>query len=151
MKLDAENAFMGNLSIRDMLKKTAGIVLNSIKFKETSIIVKIFTRELGLKSYLVNGVRTQSKTNKIAHYQPLTILDLIVYEKINTGLNRIAEARLLRNHQLISFEFTRIGIALFVTEVISKSIYENYQNESLFDFLENSIVNLSEPFKCIFV
>jgi DNA repair protein RecO (recombination protein O) len=145
MKLDAENAFMGNLSIRDMLKKTAGIVLNSIKFKETSIIVKIFTRELGLKSYLVNGVRTQSKTNKIAHYQPLTILDLIVYEKINTGLNRIAEARLLRNHQLISFEFTRIGIALFVTEVISKSIYENYQNESLFDFLENSIEELNHP------
>jgi DNA repair protein RecO (recombination protein O) len=128
-----------------MLKKTAGIVLNSIKFKETSLIVKIFTRELGLKSYLINGVRTQSKSSKIALYQPLTCLELVVYDKANVGLNRLSEARLSYNNQLISFDFSRTGIALFVTEVIAKSIYENYQNESLFDFLENSVHILDHP------
>lgn len=128
-----------------MLRKTSGIVLNAIKFKETSLIVKIFTREIGLKSYLIHGVRSQSKSSKIALYQPLTLLDLIVYDKANTSLCRIKEARLLRNHQLISFEFTRTGIALFVTEVISKSIYENYQNDSLFDFLEQSVGQLDHP------
>jgi len=128
-----------------MLKKTTGIVLSSIKFKETSIIVKIFTRELGLKSYLIHGVRSQSKSSKIALYQPLTLLDLVVYDKANAGLNRISEARLLRNNHLISFEFTRTGIALFITEVITKSIYENYQNESLFDFLEKSVEELDHP------
>ncbi len=127
-----------------MLKKTTGIVLNAIKFKETSIIVKIFTREIGLKAYLVNGVRTQSKSSKVAFYQPLTLLDLVVYDKTNSGLNRISETRLLRSNQLISFEFTRTGIALFITEVISKSIYENYQNEALFDFLELSIIELDQ-------
>ncbi|MFT4854921.1 MAG: DNA repair protein RecO (recombination protein O) [Algoriphagus sp.] len=128
-----------------MLKKTSGIVLNVIKFKETSLIVKIFTRELGLKSYLINGVRTQSKSSKMALYQPLTCLDMVVYDKTNAGLNRISEARLSHNNQLISFEFSRTGIALFVTEVIAKSIYENYQNESLFDFLESSVHELNHP------
>lgn len=128
-----------------MLKKTSGIVLNSIKFKETSLIVKIFTRELGLKSYLINGVRTQSKSSKMALYQPLTCLDMVVYDKANAGLNRISEARLSHNNQLISFEFSRTGIALFVTEVIAKSIYENYQNENLFDFLESSVHELNHP------
>lgn len=132
-------------SVLAMLKKTSGIVLNSIKFKETSLIVKIFTRELGLKSYLINGVRTQSKSSKMALYQPLTCLDMVVYDKANVGLNRISEARLLHNNQLISFEFSRTGIALFVTEVIAKSIYENYQNENLFDFLENSVLELDHP------
>lgn len=128
-----------------MLKKTSGIVLNSIKFKETSLIVKIFTRELGLKSYLINGVRTQSKSSKMALYQPLACLDMVVYDKTNAGLNRISEARLSHNNQLLSFEFSRIGIALFVTEVIAKSIYENYQNENLFDFLESSVHELNHP------
>jgi DNA repair protein RecO (recombination protein O) len=122
-----------------MLKKTTGIVLSSIRYKESSIIVKIFTRDLGLKSYLVNGVRSQAKNSKIALYQPLTILELVVYDKENSGLQRISEARLHRANQLIPFDFTRTGLALFMTEVISRSIYENYQNESLFDFLSESI------------
>ncbi len=125
-----------------MLKKTAGIVLSSIRYKETSIIVKIFTRELGLKSYLVNGVRTQGNKSKIALYQPMTLLDLVVYNKETSGLQRISEARLHRPHQLIPFDFTRTGLALFMTEVISRSIYENYQNESLFDFIQESICHL---------
>ncbi|SFU02620.1 DNA replication and repair protein RecO [Algoriphagus locisalis] len=125
-----------------MLKKTQGIVLSAIRYKETSIIVKIFTRELGLKSYLVNGVRTQGNKSKIALYQPLTLLDLVVYDKDNGGLQRISEAQLHSAHQLIPFDFTRTGIALFITEVISKSIYENYQNESLFDFLKECVEHL---------
>lgn len=125
-----------------MLKKTQGIVLSAIRYKETSIIVKIFTRELGLKSYLVNGVRTQGNKSKIALYQPLTLLDLVVYNKDNGGLQRISEAQLHRANQRIPFDFTRTGIALFITEVISKSIYENYQNESLFEFLKECIIHL---------
>ncbi len=125
-----------------MLKKTQGIVLSSIRYKESSIIVKIFTRELGLKAYLVNGVRTQGNKSKIALYQPLTLLDLVVYDKESTGLQRISEAQLHRPQQLIPFDFTRTGIALFITEVISKSIYENYQNESLFDFLKKCVLDL---------
>ncbi|MBC6366280.1 DNA repair protein RecO [Algoriphagus sp. AK58] len=125
-----------------MLKKTAGIVLNYLRYGDTSIIVKIFTRELGLKSYLVNGVRTQGKGSKIALYQPLTMLDLVVYDKENAGLQRISEAKIVHPHRLIPFDFARTSIALFMTEVINRSIYEGYQNEWLFDFLEESVLVL---------
>lgn len=121
-----------------MLKKTRGIVLSSLKYKETSIIVKIFTRELGLKSYLVNGVRSQGKGSKMALYQPLTLIDLVVYDKENSGLQRISEAKLSLPYQRIPFDFQRTAVALFMTEVINRSLYENYQNEFLFDFLEES-------------
>jgi len=127
-----------------MIKKTSGIVLNSLKYKETSIIVKIFTRELGLKSYLVHGVRSQGKGSKMALYQPLTLVDLVVYDKENAGLQKISEAKLKIPYQRIPFDFQRTGVALFMTEVISRSIYENYQNEFLFDFLEESIQVLDQ-------
>jgi DNA repair protein RecO (recombination protein O) len=131
-----------------MILKTSGIVLNSIRYGDTSIIVKIFTRELGLKSYLVNGVRKMGKGSKIALYQPLTLLDLVVYEKENAGLQRISEAKLQRPHQRIPFDISRTSIALFMTEVIGRSIYENYQNEGLFDFYSDSVAVLDqEPTK----
>ena len=84
------------------------------------------------------------KGSKIALYQPLTLLDLVVYEKENAGLQRISEAKLQRAHQRIPFEFSRTSIALFMTEVISRSIYENYQNEGLFDFYSESVVILDQ-------
>ena len=125
-----------------MLKKTAGIVLSHIKYKDSSIVVRIFTRELGLKAYLVNGVRSLGKGSKIALYQPLTLLDLVVYDKENSGLQRISEAKIKHPQRLIPFEMTRTSLALFSTEVISRSVLEGSQNEELFDFLVESIATL---------
>ena len=85
------------------------------------------------------------KSSKMALYQPLTLLDLVVYDKENSGLQRISEAKLQRAHQRIPFEFSRTSIALFMTEVINRSIYENYQNEGLFDFLSESVIILDQP------
>ena len=125
-----------------MLKKTKGIVISYIRYKETSIIVKVFTRDLGLKSYIINGVRSSTGKSKMALYQPLTQLDLVVYDKEGAGLNRVSEAKLHLPYQLIPFDFIRSGIAMFVAEALAKSIYENYQNEHLYDFLESALVHL---------
>src|SRR5690348_3612929 len=55
-----------------MLHKTKGIVLRSVKYGETSLVVTIFTELFGLQSYLVNGVRTVPKkgTAKANLFQP---------------------------------------------------------------------------------
>ncbi|QDH78792.1 DNA repair protein RecO [Echinicola soli] len=129
-----------------MIKKTQGIVIHYIKFRESSIIVKIFTRDLGLKSYIVNGVRSARSKSKMALYQPLSLLDLVVYDKENASINRISEVKLAYPFQRIPFDFYRSGVAMFVGEILSKSIYENYQNEYLFDFIYQSVTFLdSEP------
>jgi len=74
-----------------MLYKTKGIVINFIKYKESSIIVHILTNKFGMQSYIVNGVRSFKGTQKIALYQPLTILDLVVYKNEKRDLQRISE------------------------------------------------------------
>ena len=125
-----------------MLQKTQGIVLHYIKYREASIIVRIYTRELGLKAYVVNGVRSAKPQSKIALYQPLTLLDMVVYDKEGASLHRISEAKLAHSFQRIPFDFYRSGVAMFVGEVVGKAIYENYQNDGLFDFLKASIIYL---------
>lgn len=125
-----------------MLKKTQGIVINYIKYRETSIIVKIFTRELGLKTYVVNSVRSPKSKSKIAFYQPITLLDLVVYDKEGASINRISEVKLTYAFHRIPFDFYRSGVAMFVGEVLSKAIFENYQNKNLYDFLQEAITCL---------
>jgi len=48
-----------------MLVSTEAISLNYIKYSETSIIVKCFTKSNGLKSYLLKGIRTSKKKKLI--------------------------------------------------------------------------------------
>jgi len=76
-----------------MLHKTKGIVLNYIKYSDTSIIAKIYTEAFGLQSYIVNSVRSSKAKNKIALFQPLTLLEMVVYHKNHQGLQRISEMR----------------------------------------------------------
>lgn len=128
-----------------MIRKTEGIVISCIRYRETSVIVKIFTREVGLKSYIINGVRKAGNKSKIGLYQPMTILDLVVYEKEGAGLQRISETKISQPFQLIPFDFRKTGIALFIAEAISKSVYENYQNEWLFDWMKKCLLHLDLP------
>ncbi|MDN5203337.1 DNA repair protein RecO [Fulvivirgaceae bacterium BMA10] len=125
-----------------MLHKTRGIVLNYIKYRETSIIVKIFTELFGLNSYIVNGVRSAKAKNKIALYQPLTILDLVVYHKKNTGLNRISEIKCSEPLMDIPINIKKSSIALFITDLLNKTIKENDENVELFEFLYQSVLVL---------
>jgi len=122
-----------------MIKKTRGIVISYIKYRDTSIITRIFTRDLGLKSYIVNGIRSSKSKPKMALYQPLTLLDLVVYDREGNSLHHISEAKLDYAFQKVPFDFHRSGIALFMVEILGKCIFDDYQNTELFDFLFEAV------------
>ena len=58
---------------------TPALVLHTTQYKETSVIAKIFTRQLGVRSYILKGVRKGGSRTKQNLLQPLSYLDLVVY------------------------------------------------------------------------
>ena len=62
-----------------MLHKTRGIVLHSVKYSETSLIVKTYTEAFGIQSYMVKGVRSHRSKMRPILFQPLTLLDMVVW------------------------------------------------------------------------
>ena len=93
-----------------MLQKTRGIALSFIKYRDTSIIAKIFTEEFGMQSYIVNGVRSKSAKTKIALFQPLTLLELVVYHNKKKEIHRISEIKCFRNfHSFLCWRRYSVG------------------------------------------
>lgn len=125
-----------------MLQKTRGIVLNYLKYGESSIIVRVYTESFGLQSYIVNGVRSAKSKNKIALFQPLTLLDMVVYHREQAQLQRIKEMKCEEPFRSLPFEFRKSGIALFMTEVLVKSVKQEEENAALFEFLHHAIMLL---------
>lgn len=124
-----------------MLYKTRGIVLNYIKYKDTSIIVKIYTEEFGLQSYVQNGVRSSNaKINKMSLFQPLLILDMVVYHKNGRDLHRISELKPAYIYQTFHSDVKKITVATFITEILVKCLREEIKNEDMFSFIHNSLI-----------
>jgi DNA repair protein RecO (recombination protein O) len=118
--------------------KTRGVVFRFTKYGDTSIIVTIFTEVFGLQTYIVNSVRTKSSKSKIALYQPLTLLDLVVYHKDNASILRIKEIQVAYHYKTISTDIRKSAIAMFLNEIVNKAVKEQSHTEDLCQFFFES-------------
>ena len=83
--------------------KTKAIVISSVKYQEKSLIVKCFTLSDGLKSYFVRDAFSSRKSSqKIAYFQPLTILEIEAVHKNKGTLENFKEIKLAYNYQNIN-------------------------------------------------
>ena len=124
-----------------MLIKTRGIVFSYLKYRETSIIARIYTERLGVQSYVVNGVRKAKPPGRIALFQPFTLLELVAYvARGNSGLTRLSEFRCAEPLTTLPYEVQKSSVVLFLSEVLGRAVREEEQNEPLFQFLHDSIL-----------
>ena len=123
-----------------MIFKTRGIVFHRIKYSESSIIAKIYTEQFGLCSFLVQGARKKTSAAKANLLQPLSLVELVAYHKETSGLQKMKELK--NDHPLISIQnnIVKTTIAIFLSEMLVRSIREETPNKQLFSFLHQSII-----------
>jgi DNA repair protein RecO (recombination protein O) len=133
-----------------MTHKTKGIVLRSIKYGETSLVVTIFTELFGIQTYMVNGVRTSKKSSsKANHFQPTAILDLVVYHSDNKTMQRIKEFSWAVLYSKLLSDVIKNSIASFMAELIQKCLKQPEPNSDLFNFCEESFLQLDQANKIV--
>lgn len=123
-----------------MQVSTKGVVLSSLKYGDTSLIVKIYTESDGLKSYLLKGILASRKSKlRAAYFQPLMQVEIVAVHKNKGTLESIREVKVNYHYQSLHTEVAKNAIVLFLAEMIGNSIYEEEVNEELFHFLEASL------------
>ncbi|WP_435260697.1 DNA repair protein RecO [Tenacibaculum sp. nBUS_03] len=120
---------------------TRAIVFNTIKYGDTSLIVKCFTLEEGVKTYMIKGVLKAKKGKlKTAYFQPLTQLQLIANHNNKGTLNSIKEAQVVFPYNTIHTSIIKQTIILFLSEVLSNIVQEEEKNEALYTYVETAII-----------
>ncbi|MFL5762619.1 MAG: DNA repair protein RecO [Bacteroidia bacterium] len=122
-----------------MLEKTSGILLHTTDYTDTSIIVKAYTSRFGLQSYMTSGIRGKRSKHKASVLQPLTIAELVISGSEKSKLKRITEVNVLYPYTSIPYEIVKSTIALFLNEVLYRSLKEDEANEALFEYLKNAL------------
>jgi DNA repair protein RecO (recombination protein O) len=124
-----------------MLVKTKAFVLSALKYQEKSLIVKCFTYSDGLKSYFVPNAYSGKKSNqKIAYFQPLTLLEIEAVHKNKGTLEHFREIKLAAAYQTIPMDIVKSTIVIFLSEILHHSIREEAKNTSLFDLIESALL-----------
>lgn len=132
-----------------MLHKTRGIVLRTVNYSDTSIITKIYTEEFGVQSYLIKGAKRKNASIKANLFQPLSLLELVVYKKEQKKLQLLKEAGVEIHFKSIPNDPAKTSILFFINEILLKCLQEEENNPELFSFLHESMQTLESAEKNI--
>lgn len=118
------------------LVRTEAIVVSHIVYADNALIVQLFTREKGLLSVMIRGIQSKLKSRQ-ALLQPLSplILDLLIKEQ--NEVQSAKEVNLAWNPIQTWTDLRRSTVAMFMAEVLAKTLHKGYVNAKLFDQLND--------------
>lgn len=123
-----------------MIVSTQAIVLNSLKYSDTSLIVKLFTETDGIKSYMLKGVLNGKSKLKAAFFQPLNLLEIVASHNNRGALNSLKETHVNYHFLTIPTNIVKQTILLFIAEVLNACLIDESEYQALFDYIKSAII-----------
>ena len=118
-----------------MKYNSRAIALTYLKHAESSIITKLFTEEKGLQTFIIKGVRLKKSKKKLGLFQPLQLAQINASFIDKNSLQYLNEIALADNKLAEFISIKNNFIALFIAEVLSKSLHENEEDRKLFQYV----------------
>lgn len=122
-----------------MLVGTEAIVLHTLKYGESKVIVDMFTRSMGRLSFVVSIPKTSKSRVKKQYFQPMTLLEITCETRQRAQLQRLSDVRLLTPYVSIPVSAEKLAISMFVAEFLYHSLRSEQCNEPLFDYIADSV------------
>lgn len=120
--------------------KARGIVLHTLKYGDSSMIVYLLTDIGGRCNYIVQGIRSsRGHGSKMALFQPMFTVEFEGLESSRMELHRFKEVQSGIVLQSTPFDVRKSTIALFMAEVLYRLIKESEPRKDLFDFVWGSV------------
>ena len=119
-----------------MLRKLEGIIISEVEYRETSKIINVFTKDLGIIGVIAKGAR-KVKSTLSGLTTKLTYGVFDVYYKEN-GLSTLVEVNVLDNFKNIKKDINLISYACYLLE-LSTQVYKHDANSDIYNLLIASL------------
>jgi DNA repair protein RecO (recombination protein O) len=123
-----------------MNDKTQGFVLQSLRYGDSSLIVKIFTLDNGLQTFMVKGVRGKTSKNRAAFFQPMTFLRFVQNNRPSkSGIGYIKDIELFYAYRSLATTMNKSAILIYLSDLLSHTLTQQERNEPLYHFIFQSV------------
>ena len=115
--------------------KTSAIVLKSIKWKDTSKIITLYTRETGKISVVAKGVR-KLKSSYGGVLESINLIEVIIYYSSKRQVQILGAVSLENSFPQIKKDIERTSYAYAILELISILVPIGSADGIFFDFIK---------------
>lgn len=123
-----------------MQERIRGVVLRTVKYKDTGLIVDLFTETHGRMSFMTSVTRGKRQTAAgSALWRPLNFVEFDADIHAQNRLARPHDVRLYCHFADIPFNATKSMQTLFLAEFLSYTLREQQADPSLYRFMETSM------------
>jgi DNA repair protein RecO (recombination protein O) len=124
-----------------MYVKTRGLILRQMPYKDNSLIVNVFTKDLGRKAFYV---RTGGKKSgkKAAIFMPLSVLNMEVKLQESREIQHLGEVSLHHYPSVFFASPLMSGVGLFMSEILYRTIQSEEVNTEAYNTLETFVIQL---------
>jgi DNA repair protein RecO (recombination protein O) len=123
-----------------MKQQGIGFLINKVNYSETSYVVKIYTLEHGLKSFLFQG----AKKKKGSILSPLLPIEFSFYQRNDSQLAKITDLTPIFTLSEVYSNPYKIGIVFFITEILQLTLHDGVEDKILFQFVQEEMLSLDE-------
>lgn len=122
-----------------MYEKTRGIVLHVIKYSDKNSIAHVYTDTRGRMSLLLPQGATKAARVRNAMFMPLSMVEFEARLTPGRDLATFKECRCVLPLTRLYADPGKSAVAMFMSELLGRSILESERNEPLFRFIAASV------------
>ena len=123
-------------------EKATAIVIRTVEFSETSLVVTLFTREFGKIGALAKGGRRLKGPFESA-LDLLALSGIVFLHKSSDALDLLTEAKLLRRFRPAGRDLGRLYAGYYVAELLDGLTDEDDPHPELFDLADQTLAALA--------
>ncbi|MEM7371537.1 MAG: DNA repair protein RecO [Bacteroidota bacterium] len=127
-----------------MICKTEAIVLRTLKHQESNVISTLYTKEFGLRSFIIKGYRSTRSRRKHSYFQPLSIIDIVFVDQANRDLQKISESKAAIILEDIQTHPVKLSLGLALLEIFTDTVKEVEPNLPMYDCLYTTITGIDQ-------
>jgi hypothetical protein len=121
--------------------KTEGIIIKRKNLGEADRLVTVITPHDGKLTIKATGVR-KITSRRSAHIELLNHASISLYK--GKGMHVLTEVKMIDDHSKIKSDFTKVGVAYHLCELIDGLCPENQENSNVFYLLKNMLQRISQ-------
>lgn len=129
---------------QDMLQKTEGIVLRTLKYGDASVIVHLYTRQAGRAAFVLAVPRSRRSSLRPAIFQPLAVVEVVADVRPVSDIYKVKEAKVMRPFASLPCHPVKAAIVLFLAEFLCHALQGEGENRPLYDYVVHSLLWLDE-------
>ena len=132
-----------------MNERSEAIILHALRHSDTSTIVHAYTRQRGHITFVINGGTSSRRSSRSSvrrlMTRPLSLVEVDYALSGKRELLHASDVRSLHSFETIDSSPERSAMALFLSELLYRTLRFPNGDEPLFDYLRSALLALDDP------